>query len=59
MRTSLAGHARRTRPGLTVSGITLNGTPVAYSVETIKGIQYAIFSAILGTYQVVFTGSGL
>jgi hypothetical protein len=45
--------------GLTVSGITLNGTPVTYSVETIKGIRYATFSAIPGTYQIVFTGSGL
>ena len=45
--------------GLTVSGVTLNGTPIAYSVETIKGIRYAIFSAIPGTYRVVFTGSGL
>jgi len=45
--------------GLTVSGITLNGTPITFSVETIKGIRYAIFSAIPGTYQVAFTGSGL
>jgi hypothetical protein len=45
--------------GLTVSGITLNGTPIAYSVETIKGIRYAIFGAIPGAYQVAFTGSGL
>ena len=45
--------------GLTVSGITLNGTPITYSVETIKGIRHAIFSASPGTYQVVYTGSGL
>ena len=41
--------------GLTVSGVTLNGIPITYSAETIKGIRYAMFGAISGTYQVVFT----
>jgi hypothetical protein len=45
--------------GFALSGITWNGTPVAHSVETVKGIRYAIFGAIPGTYQAVFARSDL
>ena len=42
--------------GRTVSSITRNGTPVSPlpSIQTIKGIQYAIFYGDTGSYQVTF-----
>ena len=45
--------------GLSVDGVTLGGSPVTYALQTIKGVQYAVFSATAGTYQVVFTVSGV
>ena len=38
-----------------VSAITLNGTPVSFTREIIKGIEYAIFNASAGLYQVTYT----
>ena len=35
---------------LLLSGITKNGTPVIYTVQTIKGIEYAFFPAAIGSY---------
>ena len=40
--------------GYSVSSITRNGSPVAYDIATIKGIQYAIFYGNSGSYQVAF-----
>jgi hypothetical protein len=40
--------------GLTVTSITENGVPVAFTAGTVKGIQYAIFYATSGSYQVTF-----
>jgi phosphodiesterase/alkaline phosphatase D-like protein len=37
-----------------LSGITQGGVPVSYSIQTIKGIQYALFSATAGAYQVAY-----
>ena len=34
-----------------LAGITLGGSPVGYTTQTIKGVQYAFFSAAAGTYQ--------
>ncbi len=34
--------------------LTLNGLPVVYSVQTIKGIQYAFVSTGAGTYRATF-----
>ena len=34
-----------------LAGITLGGSPVSYTTQTIKGVQYAFFSAAAGTYQ--------
>ena len=31
------------------------GNPVTYSVQTIKGIQYAMFNAITGTCQATYS----
>jgi hypothetical protein len=38
------------RGSLTLGGVTVNGSPVAFSIETIKGIEYATFAAQSGTY---------
>ena len=37
-----------------ISGILLDGAPVSYTTQTIKGIQYAIFASSAGTYQVSY-----
>jgi hypothetical protein len=42
-------------PGRTVSGILMNGSSVAFTVETVKGIQYARFAAVNGLCEVSFT----
>jgi hypothetical protein len=39
----------------TLNSITLNGNPVSFTTQAIKGVQYAIFSADLGTYQANFS----
>jgi hypothetical protein len=41
-------------PGETVTSVTHNSSLVAYSIGTIKGIQYAVFPADNGDYQVTF-----
>jgi hypothetical protein len=33
-----------------LSSLTLNGSPVSYSTQTIKGLEYAFFPAAAGTY---------
>jgi hypothetical protein len=33
-----------------LTSLTLNGSPVSYRTETIKGLEYAIFTAATGTY---------
>jgi hypothetical protein len=38
-----------------LAGITKNGSPVADSIATIKGIQYAFFSAASGNYVATYT----
>ena len=35
-----------------ISGITFNGAPVSFTVQTIKGVAYAVFGAQAGPYQV-------
>ena len=40
--------------GLAVTSITQNGVPVVFTTGTVKGIQYAIFYAAPGSYQVIF-----
>ena len=44
-------------PSGALSSITLNGAPVTYRLETIKGIEYAFFTAAAGTYQASYSGS--
>ena len=44
-----------TRSGTqTVTGIIRGGSPVAYSMQTIKGIDYAFFDAVSGPYEVSY-----
>jgi hypothetical protein len=40
--------------GSQASAVTLNGSPVAFSSAWIKGIEYALFSATTGVYQVTY-----
>ena len=42
-------------PSGTLSGITKGGSAVTYTVQTIKGIQYAMFDAGNGTYQATYS----
>jgi hypothetical protein len=45
----------RTVAAGTLSTLTLAGTPVSFTVQTIKGIQYATFLVGAGTYQATYT----
>ena len=38
----------------TLSTLTLNGSAVAFTTQTIKGIQYAVFQVGTGTYQATY-----
>ncbi|HYG33926.1 MAG TPA: Ig domain-containing protein, partial [Clostridia bacterium] len=44
--------------GYSVSGVRYNGNAQQYTVEVIKGIQYVIFTARTGNYEVSFAASG-
>jgi hypothetical protein len=39
---------------LNLSGITLNGTPVSYTTQTIKGISYAFVTVAAGQYRAMY-----
>jgi hypothetical protein len=41
-----------------LTSIRLNGSPISFSTQTIKGVQYAYFNASGGAYQAVY-GSGV
>ena len=38
--------------GREITHVTYNGAPVGYSIDTIKGIEYAVFPALTGSYSV-------
>jgi hypothetical protein len=38
----------------TLSAITRGGSAVTYSTATIKGVEYAVFPAVSGDYQVAY-----
>ena len=40
----------------TLSSVTRGGTPIAFSTQTIKGINYAMFNAVSGSYQAIYGG---
>lgn len=39
---------------LSLQSITLNGNPVSFSIQTIKGYQYAFFNGITGNYVATY-----
>jgi hypothetical protein len=45
-----------TGPTGTLSSITMNGSPVSFTTQTIKDITYAMFNATSGSYQAVYGG---
>jgi hypothetical protein len=42
-------------PSGSLSAITRGGSPVTYTVQTIKGIQYAMFAATAGAYSATYS----
>ena len=38
-----------------LSSITVNGSPITFTTQTIKGIDYAFFSAVSGTYSATYS----
>jgi hypothetical protein len=42
-------------PGGTLTSLTRDGTPVSYTVQAIKGIQYALFDAATATYRATYS----
>ena len=44
-----------TAAGATLTGITVNGSAVAFTRQRIKGVDYAIFEVTAGTYQASYT----
>lgn len=44
--------------GGSLNSLKLNGSAISYTLQTIKGIQYAFFSATTGTYQATYGAGG-
>jgi len=44
-----------TTPSGNLASLTLAGAPVTYSLQTIKGLQYAVFLTTGGAYQATYT----
>ncbi len=42
-----------------LTGLTRNGSPVTYSLQTTKGVLYAVFTAAAGNYQATYGSSGI
>ena len=42
-------------PTGTLTGITRAGSPVTYTVQTVKGIQYAMFTAVTATFVATYS----
>ena len=49
---------RTSAQGGVVSTITRNSSPVGFAIQTIKGIQYAVFDAAPGAYVVTYPVAG-
>ncbi len=39
----------------TLNSVTRNGAAVTFSTQTIKGISYAVFTALAGSYQATYS----
>jgi hypothetical protein len=46
-----------TSPAGSLGSILLNGTPVTQTLQTVKGITYAVFNAAAGSYQALYGSS--
>jgi hypothetical protein len=53
--TGLQAMLPRTVAAGTLATLTLNGSPVSFTLQTIKGVQYATFQVGAGTYQATYT----
>ena len=42
-------------PTGTLGGLTCAGSPRSYTLQTIKGVQYAMFTAVTGTCQATYS----
>jgi hypothetical protein len=57
--TALTGMVPTSGPGgRTLSSISRGGSPVTFTLMTVKGQQYAMFSASAGTYQATYAVAG-
>jgi len=45
-------------PSGILSSISINGSPVAFATQTIKGVSYGMFDASSGSYQAVYGAGG-
>lgn len=43
--------------GNSISSLSLNGNPVTFTIQTIKGVNYAFFPATTGAYTAVYNGT--
>lgn len=41
-----------------LASIAKDGTPINYTIQTVKGISYAFFPAVAGTYRATYGGTG-
>jgi uncharacterized protein DUF4082/Big-like domain-containing protein len=41
-----------------LTSITLNGSSISFTLQTIKGVQYAVFNASAGSYQAIYNTVG-
>jgi hypothetical protein len=37
-----------------VTGVTNGGSPVSFSLRTVKGVEYAVFPATSGAYEITY-----
>jgi hypothetical protein len=44
--------------GATLSGLARGGAAVTYKLQTIKGLEYAVFPAVSGSYEATYSSSG-
>ena len=51
---NLRGMVPASFAGANLTGITRGGTPISYSTETIKGVEYAVFPAEGANYEALY-----
>lgn len=55
---NLRGMIPANSTGGSLNSLKLNGSAISYTLQTIKGIQYAFFAATTGTYQATYGAGG-